>query len=106
MRRGWFPLRVVEVAPWVLVLLGLAPGCDARRATAEDCRAIFDRIVAIELRELGYRDPVLEKRKRAELSTRFRSDVFKCVGRRLPDGALPCVARAKSTEELSHECLR
>lgn len=86
--------------------LGGLAACDQRKADEADCRAIFDRIVEVELREMGFRDPELAKRRQAELAERHRGLIAQCVGRSLPVGALECVSSADSTEEISHDCLR
>ncbi len=94
---------------WTLGLalsIVLAAGCKRERASAEACGEIFDRIVEVELQEQGFRDPVLARRKREELRGALGSELRRCEGRRLPAGALACVRTAKSTEEISHTCLR
>jgi hypothetical protein len=79
-------------------------GCH-ERATPEACRAILDRIVELELHEMGYSDPVLAARKRAELEKKLAPELERCHGLRLPADALQCVRRATSAEELTHRCL-
>ena len=81
-------------------------GCTARGATAEECRDILDRIVEVELREMGYADPELTALRQHELASRYAEELGECEGRAIPGNALACVARAESTEEISHECLR
>jgi hypothetical protein len=66
----------------------------------------LDRIVEIELSEMGFADPVLAGRRKGELRALFRSDLEACIGRRLPEGALQCVRQSRTTEQLSHSCLR
>lgn len=83
-----------------------AAACEGERATQAQCKAIFDRIVEIELEEQGFRDPLLASRHKAELGARYRAEVAACAGRRISADALQCVAKAKTTEELSHHCLR
>jgi hypothetical protein len=85
----------------VLVLLT----CRSERASAEDCAAILDRIVALELAEQGYRDPELTRRKQHQFSRRFAAELQRCEGLSLAPGARECVARAASVEEISHDCL-
>lgn len=90
------------------VLLGLALaciGCRGEPATAADCRAIHDRIVALELAEQGYRDPALTTRKQDAFARKFAAELARCEGVPLPRGARECVARATSSEQISHECL-
>ena len=74
-------------------------------ATAQDCRAILNRIVEIELAELGYRDPVLRAKKQSELAARYERELAACVGRPLATDALQCVEAATSTEQIAHDCL-
>lgn len=90
----------------MLACLAGISGCGQRKADESDCRAIFDRIVEVELREMGFRDPALAERRQAELAERHRGLIAQCVGRSLPAGAMECVARADTTEEISHDCLR
>jgi hypothetical protein len=94
-------------SPSLLGLLVLATvACSEPRATAEDCGVIFDRIVELELEEMGYRDPALAERRRNELRRTLASELQRCEGRRLAPTALACVREAKSAEQLTHDCLR
>jgi hypothetical protein len=81
-------------------------GCDDERASAEQCQAIFNRVVELELQEMGFKDPALAAIRQAELATRHQIELEACVGRRLPPGAMSCVLSAEDTEVLSHDCLR
>ena len=87
-----------------LILLALA-GC-RRAATDADCAEMLDRIVALELRERDFHDPVLEERKQRELRATLAPELAKCRGRRMRASTLPCVRAAKTTEEITHSCLR
>jgi hypothetical protein len=89
-----------------LGLLIVQQGCQPTAASRGDCEAVLGRIIAIELRELGYRDPALLELKRRELARRFETDLQACVGRPLSPDAMRCVAEANSTEAISHVCLR
>jgi hypothetical protein len=95
MRAAWIALAVVATA-----------GCGNGRATPRACLEIFDRIVELELREQGFRDPALLARKREQLRLAFAPDLERCNRRPLPSHALRCVRKAASTEEISHGCLR
>lgn len=86
--------------------LVIVAGCGNGRASRDDCAAILDRIVELELRERGFRDPALVARKREELRRTFAPELARCDGRRLPKDALACVHEARSAEEVSHRCLR
>ncbi|MES1172504.1 MAG: hypothetical protein ABUL77_04645 [Bacteroidota bacterium] len=83
-----------------------AAGCHRDVATPDVCSDILDRIIQIELTEQGFRDPALVTRKQAELSRLLAPSLAACANRRLPRGALACVRLARTTEEISHGCLR
>lgn len=84
----------------------LGCGCEREPATAADCRALLDRIVALELAEQGFRDPVLTRRKQDSFARSLADELGRCEGLTLPPGARDCVARAGSSEQISHTCLR
>lgn len=88
------------------VLVMASTACRGTLATEADCGRIFDRIVELELRELGFIDPVLQERKRSELRRFMASDLALCPGRRLAPGASVCVAEAPTAEDLTHRCFR
>lgn len=90
----------------ICALMWSALGCRPRNATRAECQMIVDRIITIELGELGYRDPVFARRKQAELRERLKSRLDGCIGRPLPTHALTCIPNATTTETLSHDCLR
>ena len=80
--------------------------CDSKRATPEQCRAIFNRLVVLEMAEMGFDDPVLTQRRQIDFAYRYRENINSCVGRKIPPGALECVKSAKTAESVSHDCLR
>ncbi len=89
-------------------VVGLAlalAGCQHAHASREDCEAIFERIVALELEEMGFRDAVLVERRRAALEAEHRASIDECIGRPMPEGALACVRSAPNVEALLHDCL-
>jgi hypothetical protein len=95
-------IRPLVALVWAVLV---CVGCRGEPATAADCRAIHDRIVALELAEQGYRDPALTARKQEAFARRFAAELARCEGVPLPRGARECVARATSSEQISHECL-
>jgi len=98
----------MRIAGLWICALGLFFGAchdETSGATPEQCRAIFDRLVEVELAEMGYQDPVLAERRQAELARRYRSEIEECVGKAIPPGAMECIASAETAEALSHECL-
>lgn len=96
----------------VLAVLGAAlliSGC-GRPATDAECREILSRIVELELRAQDITDPREIEKRRAELETSIaagKSGPYEgCVGKRITEGQLRCVREAKSSGEITNECLR
>jgi hypothetical protein len=99
--------RVYRLRYTVVAVIGLlASGCQRHRASTAECAAIFDSIFALEFREVGFRDPVLERRKHDELAAKFAPDLQECRGSLIRAGAVECAARAQTSAELSRRCLR
>lgn len=101
--------RLATAALWTALLASLVSpsiGCERDAATATDCRALLDRIVALELAEQGFRDPVLTRRKQDSFARSLAVELARCEGLTLPAGARDCVAQAGSSEQISHTCLR
>ena len=88
-----------------LVILG-ASACSRHRASEAECNELVDRLVALELRQAGFRDHVLEKARGAELRKRLAANTSQCRNLELSPGVLVCAQRARTTEELAHKCLR
>jgi hypothetical protein len=84
----------------------LVAACSSEAATRDQCRMIFDRMVLLELREMGFADPALAARRQTELAQRYGKELDACVGQPLAPGALRCVSDASTAEEISHRCLR
>jgi hypothetical protein len=89
-------------------LAGLATlgGCHRHTASAADCRAILDRLVALELKEQGFRDPALLPRWQAELARRFDDDLRRCRAVRVGDDLQTCLQTAQNPEEIAHHCVK
>ena len=88
------------------MLTSALPACRRTRASSPDCERILDRVVELELAERGFRDQALLDRKRREMRDGLAAQLKECEGKHLNSGALACIAKAKSTEEISHQCLR
>jgi len=86
-------------------LLPLA-GCHRHTATAADCRAILDRLVEMELKESGFRDPALVPRWQDELARRFADDLRRCRVVRVGDDLPACLVAAQNQEEIAHRCVK
>ncbi|HVZ37370.1 MAG TPA: hypothetical protein VG963_33345 [Polyangiaceae bacterium] len=102
MTRCWRTSGRTLVCAVVLV----ASGCRRERASAEDCALILDRIVETELTAAGFRDPALAARKKAQLRNKLHAELSSCPAHSLRPGALECVKRASSSDDISHKCLR
>jgi hypothetical protein len=95
--------RVVAAALAVLATLTLA-GC-GRKATREDCEAVVDRNVELQLKALGVVDPATVSKRRDEMRAGMKDDIDKCVGKRVTDAMISCVKNAETTEKID-KCLR
>ena len=89
-------------------LVGLAAisGCHRHTASAADCRAILDRLVALELKEQGFRDPALVPRWQTELAHRFDDDLRRCRAVRVGNDLDACLRAAQNPEEIAHHCVK
>lgn len=81
-------------------------GCHRHVASAADCRALLDRLVELELKESGYRDPALGPRWQHELARRFEADLRRCRTLRVRDDLPGCLRAAQNPEEITHRCLK
>ncbi len=99
--RFFGPLPTVAVWTVAASVLG---GC-GHPATREECREIFDRSAAIELRSQRVTDPeVVRQRTEEAWAAKGEELVGMCVGRRITDRAMQCVRQAQTAEQLD-DCL-
>ncbi|EYF04227.1 hypothetical protein [Chondromyces apiculatus] len=86
-----------------LVLAGV--GC-GHPATRDECEAIFQRTVELELRDQSITDPKLVAERTATVRTARGEDLInRCIGRRITDQAVACVKQAGNADEVDR-CLR
>jgi hypothetical protein len=97
-------VRLLGCLLLAFVITGFS-GCHQHRATAEDCHAVLDRLVEIELNASGYRDPILHVRWRDEIERRFSADVDRCRGRKIRDDFRSCLKTVKTSEQVAQRCL-
>jgi hypothetical protein len=92
----------------VTLIVGLTAfaGCHRHAATDADCRAILDRLVELELKEQGFRDPTLVPRWQNELARRFAGDLRRCRTIRVGDDVAACLLTAQNPEAIAHRCLK
>jgi hypothetical protein len=100
--------REIRRVALAAVLAGgsLIGGCHRHVASAADCRAVLDRLVELELKESGYRDPALAPRWQQELARRFAADLRHCQALRVRDDLPGCLRVAENPEEIAHRCLK
>lgn len=90
-----------------LLALALVGGCSRRHPASDaQCAALVDRMIAIELRQAGFRDLVLERARADELRPLLASELAACKRLALSPGTLACAQQAASTRALAHDCLR
>ncbi|MCU0693727.1 MAG: hypothetical protein MUF54_20245 [Polyangiaceae bacterium] len=94
---------------WALLAIAVSAaactGC--RRATEHDCERMLDRIVELELQEQGITDAALVAKRKQETRAAKRDELVKaCVGKRVSDGALQCIADAQRADDVTEKCLR
>lgn len=109
MLRRVVPAPLVSLAP-LASLLGAAllatalVGC-GRKATREDCEAVVDKNVELQLKALGVTEPGVVTKRRDEMRASMREDIEKCVGKRVTDAMMSCVKSAETAEKID-KCLR
>lgn len=87
-----------------LIALVALVGC-GRKATREDCEAVVDRNVELQLKALGVVAPDVVAKRREEIRASMREDIDKCIGKRVTDSMMACVKRAETAEKID-KCLR
>jgi hypothetical protein len=92
-------LQAKVVGP-LLALLVL--GC-GREATVEDCQQIVKRIVELELESVVPEQDLSAEVQEAQQAFRERASAD-CVGRRITEKSLACVAAAKTAEAVIDDC--
>ena len=77
-------------------------GC-GRKATVEDCEQIVKRIVELELQSVVPQKEMTSEVVQAQQTFKERA-LTECVGRRITDKSLACVAAAKDSATIIDEC--
>ena len=90
-----------------LIVALLLCGCSSRHQASEDeCAAIIDQLVALQLRQTGFRDPVLEKARADELRPLLAPELAACRRLKFNESTVTCARKATSARDLAHDCLR
>lgn len=87
-----------------LVFAVALAGC-GRKATREDCEAVVDKNVELQLKALGVTDAAVVAKRREEMRSSMKDDIDKCVGKRVTDGMMACVKNAETADKID-KCLR
>ena len=98
-------MRILRGLPLGLAALALLSGCHRHRASPQDCKAALDRLIDVELVELGYRDPILRTRWHRELERRFALDLERCRSGRVRDDLRLCLQGQHSSQAIVQQCL-
>jgi hypothetical protein len=77
-------------------------GC-GRKATVEDCEGIVRHIAELELQGVVPKEELGSEVEQAQQSFRGRA-LADCVGRRITEKSLACVAAAKTPEAVIDDC--
>jgi hypothetical protein len=85
-----------------LVALASLGGC-GRKATVEDCEQIVRRIAELELQPVVPKEELGAEVQQTLQSFRERA-LADCVGRRITQSSLSCVASAKTAESVIDDC--
>jgi hypothetical protein len=93
------PLRLVALA-----LLPTLAAC-GHRATEADCAFILDRNVEVQMKSMHISDPVAIDKRKQEIHEELKGQLQGCVGKRITDGMLACVARAQAASDID-ACMR
>jgi hypothetical protein len=87
-----------------LAALPLLAGC-GHRATEADCAFILDRNVEVQMKSMHISDPVAIDKRKQEIQTELKGELQGCIGKRITDGMLACVARAQTAADIDG-CMR
>jgi hypothetical protein len=97
--------RRVPVILCVLLGIGVLVGC-GRKATEADCMVIVDQMVVVKMKQKNQTDPAAIEKLKKELREEAKGEVMDgCVGKRISDGALDCIKKAETEEEIV-KCMR
>ena len=103
MRPGPLTPQISAFVAGLVLALGLS-GC-GHKASDTDCAFILNRNVEVQMKAMHITDPVAIDKRKQEIQTELKGELQGCVGKRITDGMLACVARAQTAEDIDG-CMR
>ncbi len=97
------PLAVLTFGA-MAALAATSVGC-GHKASDADCQFILDRNVEVQMKAMHIADPVAVDKRKQEIHTELKGQLAGCVGKRITDAMLACVARAQTAEDIDG-CMR
>jgi len=97
--------RLLRHSWLVFFVIAAAGGCHRRPASMDDCVAVLDKLVELELEESGYRDPVVRARWADEARRRFAGELARCPGLLVKNDLYACLRAARTSEAIVHGCV-
>jgi hypothetical protein len=97
------PALGVALPVWALLVVMLGAGGCGRKATVEDCEQIVRRIAELELKDVVPKEELGGEVQQAQQTFRERA-LADCVGRRITERSLACVAAAQTPETVIDDC--
>jgi hypothetical protein len=95
----------VRRALFLVLLSSVALLACGRKATEADCTFILDRNVEVQMKALHITDPIAVAKRKTEVHDELKGELQGCIGKRITDEMLACVARAQSADEID-KCMR
>lgn len=74
-------------------------------ATREECIAVVDANITVQLRAMGFEDPALLERRKKELQAQLSKEIESCIGKKTSTRAIECAMAARSAGEIDR-CFR
>jgi hypothetical protein len=87
------------------LLLSVASAGCGHKASDADCAFILDRNVEVQMKAMHITDPVAIDKRKTEIQAELKGQLQGCIGKRITDGMLACVARAQTAEAID-ACMR
>jgi len=97
-------MRTLSRAAFAVCAAICAFGC-GHKASENDCEFILNRNVEVQMKAMHITDPVAIDKRKQEIQSSLKAELAGCVGKRITDAMMACVARAQSAEDIDG-CMR